>query len=325
MPFLQGSKTFGRIFPTFSSFTERTTKTALKGDVLMSVRAPVGDINIAPTDMCIGRGLCSIRMKNGNQKYLFYLLKNNIHNILSKQNGTVFASVNRKDLESLELYVLNEEEQKSFGDFLALFDEKINLNDEINDNLSKQAEAIFEGVFAESMYGDKKISDFILPKRGRPLLSKDAIAGDVPVVAGGLEPAAFHNVANTVAPVITISASGANAGFVRLWNVPVWSSDSSFIDKTMTDMVYFWYLVLKTRQYEIYGAQTGSAQPHVYPQNVGSLPIDELDQVKAKEVNTLLTPLFEKIGENELENQRLASLRDSLLPRLLNGEINLAE
>lgn len=139
MPFLQGSKTFGRIFPTFSSFTERTTKTALKGDVLMSVRAPVGDINIAPTDMCIGRGLCSIRMKNGNQKYLFYLLKNNIHNILSKQNGTVFASVNRKDLESLELYVLNEEEQKSFGDFLALFDEKNNLNDEINDNLSKQA------------------------------------------------------------------------------------------------------------------------------------------------------------------------------------------
>lgn len=136
MPFLQGSKTFGRIFPTFSFFTERTTKTALKGDVLMSVRAPVGDINIAPTDMCIGRGLCSIRMKNGNQKYLFYLLKNNIHNILSKQNGTVFASVNRKDLESLELYVLNEEEQKSFGHFLALFDEKINLNDEINDNLS---------------------------------------------------------------------------------------------------------------------------------------------------------------------------------------------
>ena len=175
------------------------------------------------------------------------------------------------------------------------------------------------------MHGDKKISDFILPKRGKPLLSKDAIAGDVPVVAGGLEPASFHNVANTVAPVITISASGANAGFVRLWNIPVWSSDSSFIDKTMTDIVYFWYLVLKTRQDEIYGTQTGSAQPHVYPQNVGSLLIDELDQVKAKEVNSLLTPLFEKIGENELENQRLASLRDLLLPRLLNGEINLTE
>ena len=195
----------------------------------------------------------------------------------------------------------------------------------LNDNLLKQSEAIFEDAFAGSMYGDKKISDFILPKRGTPLLSKDAIVGDVPVVAGGLEPATFHNVANTVAPVITISASGANAGFVRLWNVPVWSSDSSFIDKTMTDNVYFWYLVLKTRQDEIYGAQTGSAQPHVYPQNVGSLPIGELDQVKAKEVNAVLTPLFEKIGENELENQRLASLRDSLLPRLLNGEINLAE
>ena len=189
----------------------------------------------------------------------------------------------------------------------------------------KQAEAIFKATFAESMYGNKKISDFILPKRGKPLLSKDAIAGDVPVVAGGLEPATFHNAANTVAPVITISASGANAGFVRLWNIPIWSSDSSFIDKTMTNIIYFWYLALKNKQDEIYGAQTGSAQPHVYPQNVGSLPIGEFDQVKAEEVNCLLTPMFEKIGGNELENQKLASMRDSLLPRLLNGEINLLE
>lgn len=136
MPFLQGSKTFGKIYPTFPSFTEKITKIALKGDILMSVRAPVGDINIAPVDMCIGRGLCSIRMKNGNQKYLYYLLKNNIHNILSKQNGTVFASINRKDLEDLEFSILEEREQKSSGDFLALFDEKIKVNDEINDNLS---------------------------------------------------------------------------------------------------------------------------------------------------------------------------------------------
>ena len=175
------------------------------------------------------------------------------------------------------------------------------------------------------MYGNKRISDFIFPKRGKPLLSKNAIAGDVPVVAGGLEPATFHNAANTVAPVITISASGANAGYVRIWNIPVWSSDSSFIDKTVTDMVYFWYLVLKTKQDEIYGAQTGSAQPHVYPQNVGSLPIGDLDQVKAWKVNRLVTPLFEKIGENELENLKLAKLRDSLLPQLLNGEIGLTE
>ena len=84
------------------------------------------------------------------------------------------------------------------------------------------------------------IGDYIKPKRGKNLLSKDAIYGDVPVVAGGLSPATYHNVSNTTAPVITISASGANAGYVNLWHIPVWSSDSSFIDYDMTKNVYFW-------------------------------------------------------------------------------------
>ena len=67
---------------------------------------------------------------------------------------------------------------------------------------------------------------------------------NVPVVAGGLEPSTYHNTANTKAPVLAISASGANAGFVSLWNIPIWSSDSSFIDSSITDDVYFWYVLL---------------------------------------------------------------------------------
>lgn len=51
------------------------TKSAKAGDVIMSVRAPVGDINITPIDMCLGRGVCSLRMKNGNQEFLFYMMK----------------------------------------------------------------------------------------------------------------------------------------------------------------------------------------------------------------------------------------------------------
>ena len=73
MPFLQGNRTFGRKYPTFDTYTIKPTKIANAGDVIMSVRAPVGDLNIAPTEMCLGRGLCSIRMKNNNQDFLFIL------------------------------------------------------------------------------------------------------------------------------------------------------------------------------------------------------------------------------------------------------------
>ena len=75
-PFLQGNKTFGFLYPTIDTWTTEPKKIGKKNSVLMSVRAPVGDLNIANKDICIGRGLCSIEMKNGNNQYLYYLLKN---------------------------------------------------------------------------------------------------------------------------------------------------------------------------------------------------------------------------------------------------------
>ena len=72
----------------------------------------------------------------------------------------------------------------------------------LNDNLEKQTQAIFDYMF-QDLSGANHVGDFINPKRGTALLSKDAIPGDVPVVAGGLEPATYHNVANTTEPVVT--------------------------------------------------------------------------------------------------------------------------
>ena len=108
--------------------------------------------------------------------------------------------------------------------------------------------SIFENMFPNVSSGKSTIGNYIIPKRGKNLLSKDAIVGKVPVVAGGLQPSTFHNIANTKSPVLTISASGANAGYVNLWHIPVWSSDSSYIDISITDNVYFWYVMLKKRQ-----------------------------------------------------------------------------
>ena len=193
----------------------------------------------------------------------------------------------------------------------------------VNDNLEQQAQAIFKSWFVDDSEKTKTIGDYITPKRGKNLLSKDAISGVVPVVAGGLEPATYHNTANTKAPVLTISASGANAGFVNLWNIPVWSSDSSFIDFGMTPDVYFWYVLLKSRQKEIFDSQTGSAQPHIYPQHIAVLPIANLDMKKISEFTELVTPFFKQIGKNQQENIKLISLRDTLLPKLMSSEIDV--
>ena len=135
-PFLQGNRTFGRKYPTFDTYTTMVTRTANAGDVIMSVRAPVGDLNITPVDMCLGRGVCSLRMKNGNQEFLYYLMKYNVPKLVERESGTVFGSVNRNDIDGLEIDVPDDiETQNKIADFLAQIDEKIELNESINNNL----------------------------------------------------------------------------------------------------------------------------------------------------------------------------------------------
>ncbi|MDE6035974.1 MAG: restriction endonuclease subunit S [Ruminococcus sp.] len=178
-------------------------------------------------------------------------------------------------------------------------------------------------MFPDIATGKHTIGEYITLKRGKGLVSKNAVSGEVPVVAGGLKPAFYHNKANTTAPVITVSASGSNVGYVQLWSIPVWSSDSSFIDSTMTEDIYFWYVMLKKRQEEIYKMRTGSVQQHIYPKHIEILPVIELNEKDISEFNNIVSPLFNKTGKNQLENKRLSALRDALLPKLLNEEIKI--
>ena len=186
----------------------------------------------------------------------------------------------------------------------------------LNDNLVKLASVIF----AKTFHGpnDVPISNYLLPKRGKGLLKKNVISGTVPVVAGGLKPAAFHNASNTKAPVITISASGANAGYVHIWGEKVWSSDSSYIDVSNTDYIFFWYLLLKSRQKQIFDSQSGSAQPHIYPKHIGNILIPKLEMNKVQQFNEIITPVFNKIFQNNLENKILYRIKDSLLSKYFN-------
>ena len=325
LPFLQGNRTFGDKYPYFDTYCTENKKIANKNDVIMSVRAPVGDLNIAQTQISLGRGVCAMRLKGEqNSNYLFYLMKHNIKEMINRESGTVFGSVNKKDILGLDVKITNNKlEQKAIAHILSTLDDKIEVNNQINKTLENMAHAYFDDMFPNVAAGDTTIGEYITPKRGKNLLSKDAISGEVPVIAGGLSPATYHNVSNTQSPVITISASGANAGFVNLWTVPVWSSDSSFIDYGMTKDVYFWYVMLKKRQKEIYDSQTGSAQPHIYPKHITIMPTIKLNVDEINLYTKRVTPLFKKIANNLYEISKLQLIRDTLLPKLMSGKIRV--
>ena len=258
--------------------------------------------------------------KNVNQMFIYYLLQT--LNLGSYAGGTAVPTLNRNHIHSLSLAIPPLKVQEKITAILSPLDDKIELNRRINANLEQQAQTVFKYMFSEVLYGNRTIGEYIIPERGQSLLSKNAIHGNIPVIAGGTKPTTYHNIANTKPPVVTIAASGT-AGFVSLWHVPVWSSDSSFIDSKMTEHAYFWYLMLKTRQQEIYRARVGSVQPHIYPQHIASMPTGDINMQQVNSFTEKVTPLFKMIGLNQAENNILAQILDSLLPKLISGEIEL--
>ena len=116
LPFLQGCTTFGRIFPTFDMWTTQYTRTCKPNDVLMSVRAPVGDLNISRDVIALGRGVAALSMKQGDNRYLYYLLMANRQKLSSCSTGTIYESISKTQLENIVFDVHEPEEQRHIVD-----------------------------------------------------------------------------------------------------------------------------------------------------------------------------------------------------------------
>src|SRR4030042_5752072 len=98
VPFYQGNADFGPKYPTTRRWCKKPLKIAQKGDILISVRAPVGEINIVPHECCIGRGLSAIRATKMDDKYLYQSMLFHRKALEKVSQGSTFEAINRKDL-----------------------------------------------------------------------------------------------------------------------------------------------------------------------------------------------------------------------------------
>ena len=124
--FYQGRTDFGFRYPNVRVFSEASTRYAEQKDILMSVRAPVGDLNIAPFKCAIGRGISAIREKRSRNSFIFYLLKEKKKELkISDDAGTVFGSINKEGLHSLPLIVPSDNDIERFHSQVSLIDKYI--------------------------------------------------------------------------------------------------------------------------------------------------------------------------------------------------------
>ncbi|MED9955800.1 MAG: restriction endonuclease subunit S [Segatella copri] len=137
MIFYQGSSDFGFRFPSIRVFTTEPKRLAVANSVLFSVRAPVGDINVAKEECCIGRGVASIKSKYGHDSYLFYAMKS-LHKLFDSFDGegTVFGSINKKTLSAIQILLPSDGIVEQFNNVASSFDDRIRSLSEENSRLS---------------------------------------------------------------------------------------------------------------------------------------------------------------------------------------------
>lgn len=136
--FFQGSTDFGWLFPTPRQYTTSPARMAKKGDILLSVRAPVGDMNIANADCCIGRGLAALNSKSHSDGFLFYVMKY-FKQIFDRRNaeGTTFGSMTKDDLHSLQVVCPEPGLLKRYDDIVSEYNKMIFSRSLENQNLIK--------------------------------------------------------------------------------------------------------------------------------------------------------------------------------------------
>jgi len=171
-----------------------------------------------------------------------------------------------------------------------------------------------------------KLGDIAEVVRGSTITRKEVTPGEVPVIAGGRTPSCYHNVSNREGTTITVSASGAYAGYVQYFEIPIFASDCSTIkvkDEHKFSPKFLFYM-LQASQRDIYGFQRGSGQPHVYPsQLVGlSVPAPSIDE-QCKMVELLedhLSRLDAALADVKQAKVKAAQFRKSLLQSVFEGQ-----
>ena len=343
LPFLQGNRTFGFMYPDFDTYTTQITKTAEPMDVIMSVRAPVGELNIVLNKVCIGRGVCSIKIKNGQQKFLYYFMKHYISHLINQGNGTVFGSVNKNDISNLEVLLPQIETQEKIARVLSSLDDKIELNNKINQNLEQQAQAIFKSWFVDFEPFDGKMPDDW--KVGNLYEIANVTMGQSPDGKSYNENgygevfyqgrAEFGSRYPTRRLYTTEPKRMANAGDILMSvRAPVGDINvalekccigrglASISSRDNFNSFILYTLMNLKRSFDIYNAE-GTVFGAINKDSLNSIEVIIPTKEEIYKFEEIASNFDKMIRQNTIEVQILQKIRDALLPKLMSGEIDV--
>jgi type I restriction enzyme S subunit len=242
------------------------------------------------------------------------------------QDGSTRGNMNANTFANMEIDIPDRKQQDLAVSILSSLDAKIELNNKINKELENMAKTIYDYWFiqnADKSWEKKKIGEIAEVIRGTMITEEQTKKGNVKVVAAGLDYSYFHSEFNREKNTITISGSGANAGFVNFWYEQIFASDCTTVRGEEDIDTILIYYHLKSNQKNIFRSAKGSAQPHVYLSDIKDIWFYKIPQNIKDKLSHLFLATNDQIAKNLLENNTLVQLRDFLLPLLMNGQVTV--
>lgn len=345
------------IYSTEKTITEEglnnsSTKLLRKDDIIISARGTVGELAMIPFPMAFNQSCYGIRAKDGiDSTFLYYLIKHSVRKLKAMTHGSVFDTITRDTFANIEVSIPDIETQQRVAKMLADIDDKVENNQRINNNLEQQAMALFKSWFIDYEPFDGQVpstwkygvlGDFVEIKRGgspRPIQNflsdsglhwlkiSDATGISSPFISEIKEYIIEEGLKKTVflkAGSLVLSNS-ATPGLPKILDIDTCIHDGWLYFPSSKFSNEYLYLYFKHIRDNLVALGNGSVFTNLktdilknYPTN---LPTDEV----LNEFDKIMKPIFSMILSTTRESKRLIEIRDTLLPRLMSGELDVSE
>lgn len=333
----------------------------LPDDVLLTSEAPLGELAYVIDEhaWCLGQRLFGIRTDKTKLigRFLYYALKSDpvFNDLVSRATGTTVQGIRQSELRRVQIPVPPLTEQKSIAAILGSLDDKIELNRRMNATLEKMARALFQSwfvnfdpvrakiegrrpvgmneataaLFPDSFeesplgciphgWGAWRLDSFMELHYGKALKSADRIAGETPVYgSGGIT--GWHNESLVFEPSIIVGRKGT-VGSLFWEDRAFYPIDTVFYVRSSKPLIYCYYLL---RTLNLHDMNTDAAVPGLNRNNVYRLEVIKVPDNILKAFADFVDNFRQLISKNEQQSRTLAALRDTLLPKLLSGELRI--
>ncbi|MFC5193632.1 restriction endonuclease subunit S [Algoriphagus aquatilis] len=348
-----------RVYQTEKSISElglknSSTKILKAGEIIISARGTVGELAVLGKNMAFNQscyGLTAIPTICTNE-FLYYLLKQKVSELKKNAHGAVFDTITRSTFETINVDIPPLPTQKAIAEILSSLDDKIELNNQINQNLEALAQALFKQWFVDFEFpnenghpykssGGEMVDSELgeIPKGwrvdfltkvfnvvyGKNLPTTNLITNGFPVF-GGNGIIGYYSKFHYKEPQVLISCRGAASGKVNFSKpFSFVTNNSLIIEIPDREKMPFEFLRQWSLDQDFTSFVSGSAQPQITIENLKPLQLLIPNQETLEKFKEVISHLIIQIQELEVENIGLQNLRDTLLPKLISGELEVNE